>query len=381
MKLTLVLLGSDTRPTRIMNLPRMVVVIAAAWLVLSIAAIILALTLSAENRRLSGTQATLRGELSSGSEDREGAFGLRLKKLQDEFTAREMSLRGEMNARENILREEIASREELLRAKEEEISAQKQRVDKLDEQLGTVRGRLDTIREMDTKIRQYLGLEIEDSDSSDAGRTPSSHQGGMDPHVFSPPDYQRRDLTASWNPVDIRDPETLIRYADGVSSQVRQTLDHLNQRKKKHDRVPSIMPVKGDRPWLSSQFGWRKDPFTGLREFHNGLDIAGAVKEPIIAPAEGKVVDAAADRYLGKFVKIDHGDGVQTLYGHLHGFTVKKGQKVKRGQVIGYLGNTGRSTGPHLHYSVLKDDRYVDPMEYIWDYTIKDFNFVKYDTR
>ena len=97
------------------------------------------------------------------------------------------------------------------------------------------------------------------------------------------------------------------------------------------------------------------------------MDISAEWRTPIIATADGKVVKAGKDRFLGKYVRIRHSRQFSTLYAHLNKAAVKKGARVKRGEMIGYMGNSGRSTGTHVHYSVIKDDAYVNPIDYIWD--------------
>lgn len=126
--------------------------------------------------------------------------------------------------------------------------------------------------------------------------------------------------------------------------------------------TPSIRPAKG---WISSGFGYRISPFTGLREFHRGLDIANKKGTKIIATADGIVTFAGKNGLLGKTIKIDHGHGMVTRYGHLSKILKKRGEAVKRGDVIAVMGNTGRSTGPHLHYEVFLNGIPVNPKKYI----------------
>jgi murein DD-endopeptidase MepM/ murein hydrolase activator NlpD len=127
---------------------------------------------------------------------------------------------------------------------------------------------------------------------------------------------------------------------------------------------PSIWPTKG---WLTSRYGNRTSPFTARKQFHAGLDIAGAPGTDIIAPAEGEVVFSGTRGPLGYSVIIDHGYGVRTQYGHAKELFVKKGDRVKRGDTIASLGNSGRSTGPHLHYVVEVNGKTRDPLDYIFD--------------
>ncbi len=126
--------------------------------------------------------------------------------------------------------------------------------------------------------------------------------------------------------------------------------------------TPSIWPARG---WVTSTFGERTSPFTGGPEMHKGLDIANRLGTPIIAPANGIVISAGRNGGLGKCVIISHGYGVKTRFGHLSEIFVKVGQRVKRGDKIAAMGNTGRSTGPHLHYEVTRSGLAVNPARYI----------------
>ncbi len=127
--------------------------------------------------------------------------------------------------------------------------------------------------------------------------------------------------------------------------------------------TPSVRPIGGG--WITSKFGYRTSPFTGRKEFHAGLDISNKSGTEIIATANGKISYAARKMYIGNLVTIDHGYGRVTKYGHLQKILVKQGQKVKRGDVIALLGNTGRSTGPHIHYEVRINGTPVNPLKYI----------------
>jgi murein DD-endopeptidase MepM/ murein hydrolase activator NlpD len=131
------------------------------------------------------------------------------------------------------------------------------------------------------------------------------------------------------------------------------------------DTTPSILPVELKNPVISSGFGWRKSPFTNKREFHAGIDIIGRTGTPVVAPAAGVVINAGQDRWLGKYLVLQHSEELKTIYGHLHEVSVSKGGRVRRGDLIGRVGNTGLSTSSHLHYSVLERNRAVNPMQYI----------------
>jgi len=126
--------------------------------------------------------------------------------------------------------------------------------------------------------------------------------------------------------------------------------------------APTLWPVMGR---ITSSFGERLDPFNGEGAFHAGIDIAAQFGTPIRAPADGIVIKAGLGDGYGREIVINHGNGISTLYGHLSGFAVTAGERVRRGQVIGYLGDSGRSTGPHLHYEVRIHDAPVNPHKYL----------------
>lgn len=128
--------------------------------------------------------------------------------------------------------------------------------------------------------------------------------------------------------------------------------------------TPSVWPVRG---YLSAAFGHRTDPFTGQRDFHSGIDISTPLGTKIVAPANGVVVECARKGGYGNALIIDHGFGIVTRYGHLEGYNVRAGQRIQRGEVIGFVGNTGRSTAPHLHYEVWVRDQAQNPIQYILD--------------
>jgi murein DD-endopeptidase MepM/ murein hydrolase activator NlpD len=150
------------------------------------------------------------------------------------------------------------------------------------------------------------------------------------------------------------------------SKSIDKDLSVLEQRIAERNQVlsstPSIAPVRGI---LTDGFGGRSDPFTGEPGTHNAIDISSAVGQAVRAPADGIVVKSEWANGYGNVIYISHGYGYSTRYGHLSTFAVKPGERVKRGDVIGYVGSTGRSTGPHLHYEVRLNNTPVNPLEYI----------------
>ncbi|MBR3709457.1 MAG: M23 family metallopeptidase [Bacteroidales bacterium] len=133
--------------------------------------------------------------------------------------------------------------------------------------------------------------------------------------------------------------------------------------------IPAIIPLKeSEIRQISSYFGYRSDPIYKVQKFHSGMDFAAPLGTEIFATGDG-VVEKVESNYwgYGNLITIDHGYGYKTQYAHLSRFATQKGQKVKRGQLIGYVGSTGKSTGSHLHYEVLKNDTPVDPINFFFN--------------
>jgi len=129
--------------------------------------------------------------------------------------------------------------------------------------------------------------------------------------------------------------------------------------------TPSIWPTHG---WLTSRVGSRPDPITGDKDFHEGLDISADPGSQVYATADGTVTQAAYEGGYGNLIVLDHGYGLETRYGHLSRYNVKPGGKVKRGDVVGYVGSTGRATGSHLHYEVRVNGRLLNPLQLLLNY-------------
>lgn len=159
-----------------------------------------------------------------------------------------------------------------------------------------------------------------------------------------------------------------------------EVIDLARNKEKMTHCVPAIQPVSLKN--ISAYFGFRPDPFTRKSTMHYGIDFTGSIGTPIHATGEGIVIDAEYSfNGYGKQVLIDHGFGYKTRYAHLSKIEVKNGEKVTRGQIIGLLGNTGRSTGPHLHYEVMLRNVATDPLNYFNDITMEDYDkMVKYAT-
>ena len=144
-----------------------------------------------------------------------------------------------------------------------------------------------------------------------------------------------------------------------MSNRLDTVRDSLERRHALASATPSIWPVAG---WLTSSYGARRDPFNDEKAFHPGLDISADYGAPVLATADATVLSAGMNGAYGNMIILNHGFGITTKYGHLSRMSVTTDQHVKRGDVIGYVGSTGRSTGPHLHYEIWMNGRLTNPM-------------------
>ena len=223
-------------------------------------------------------------------------------------------------------------------------------------ELGRISGDLERISSFDRKLRVIANLDPGDP-------IPLPGIGGIEGELIHPSELS--GLTRDRRHRRILD--SLSGLSDAATAQAESLADlvaHLEDQSARLQATPSVVPTKG---WVTSTFGYRTSPFTGGREFHRGLDIAGRVGTPVYAPAAGVVRYSGERRALGKSVSIKHGYGVESIYGHLDELIAKRGQTVARGERIGTMGSTGRSTGPHLHYQVQVNGVPVDPRNYILD--------------
>ncbi len=218
-------------------------------------------------------------------------------------------------------------------------------------------------KEKELKVREFLGIE------PSAEITGGSGQGGPGPDWEVPNDLQNlfchpldhdADCSAKCMPG-----RSLVEEALLLEDSFQELLDYLQGRNSELASIPTISPVVASKAWISSSYGYRKSPFTGAREFHSGVDISAPRGTPILATGDGTVIFVGRNGGLGRTVKIRHSEEYVTIYGHLLESIVKKNQLVRRGDVIGHMGNTGRSTGYHLHYEITKDKRAVNPCDFL----------------
>lgn len=230
-----------------------------------------------------------------------------------------------------------------LRAEKETVATRSMEVEQT---VSELRQKLAAYEKKTEKLAYLAGLEVNPPKPMGAGNI-------VDARVTDP--GARLDIARS-EAEDLVDRSSLLDRRIGTVEQA------IGRQTERLAHTPSLMPTRG---LIGGGFGWRRDPFTGLKQFHRGLDICAPVGTPVKAPADGIVIKAERDAGYGNTLYISHGDGIVTRYGHLSAFKAQPGQKVTRGQVVALVGNTGRSTGAHVHYEVMVRGQNVDPMQYL----------------
>lgn len=214
------------------------------------------------------------------------------------------------------------------------------------------------LEDLEDKLRTIAGLKPRERSKLD---TSAGGQGGSYGNSNSTPYFS----VALQEPLDVQSADELLGYMLELKDSFEEVLDVFEHESARLSGIPSINPVVSQEAWISSGFGYRKDPFNGNRRFHDGCDIVAPRGTSVISPADGIVLFAGWSDGLGRTVKIEHGYAYSTLYAHNDKLFVKKGDLVKRGDLISYLGSSGRSTGPHLHYEVHQDGKLVNPYKYL----------------
>jgi murein DD-endopeptidase MepM/ murein hydrolase activator NlpD len=227
-------------------------------------------------------------------------------------------------------------------------------VDQLRKILGNIEHRDDNI------YRVVLGAEPIDKSVRDAG------VGGTDRYA----DIKEKSIVQQDLILELHEKVDMLRRKLYIESKSQDEVVNLAENKEKQlAAVPAIQPVANKQLIaLASGFGLRVHPIYKVKKMHTGIDFAASIGTPIYATADGKVVEVSV-RFsgYGKMVEIDHGFGYRTRYAHMHGFAVRQGQTVKRGDLIGYVGNTGLSTAPHLHYEVMLNGSHINPVHYFFN--------------
>jgi len=236
---------------------------------------------------------------------------------------------------------------------QDENSELKKRLSVFRTEVDELKGRMEINLELQNKAMLMANLDPISEDVRQVGI------GGPEPLIV---ERELRETDIIFSKIE-KDIDRILRQSKLQKDSYTELLAILEKEIEIRECTPSIKPLKGG--FISSRFGRRMDPYTGRISFHKGVDFFARAGTPVIATADGTVTMAREDGGMGLMVEISHGNGFETRYGHLSGILVKRGQDVKRGETIGLVGNTGRSTGPHLHYEVTFRNSLRNPLEYI----------------
>jgi murein DD-endopeptidase MepM/ murein hydrolase activator NlpD len=240
-----------------------------------------------------------------------------------------------------------------------QLHEQRATINAFNRRLAEIRGEMSGWRDMHAKIWEPFG----------PGLAPGSRDRGVGGAVATTPTPPRPSPVEQLNPPPARlsSADELNRLSENVKEQTDslRALERLMTRASRAlAALPSRWPVRGS---VNSEYGNRQSPWSSEREFHGGLDIRAEHGTAVYAPAAGTVLHAGPAQEYGITVILDHGQDIRSLYGHLSRLNVKHGQRIERGAVIAYTGNTGRSSGPHLHYEIHVKGQAVNPRAYLWD--------------
>ncbi len=239
----------------------------------------------------------------------------------------------------------------------EENQAQAFHIKHFEDKLGQLNQQMERLQNFYAKLKILANLDLQEP------QDPSMATGGPQPDTREINMYLEESLKRQIQQVHW-EMEELEMLADIQERNAYKVEKFFDSQRSLLASTPTIWPVRG---WITSSFGQRISPFTGRLQMHEGLDICARPGTPVKCSADGVVIYSGWKTDFGKLVTVDHGYGYRTRYGHLMKIYVKNGQRVKRGDTIGALGNTGRSTGPHLHYEVKVRGLPVNPKTYLLD--------------
>lgn len=264
------------------------------------------------------------------------------------------------------LQRQLADHELTLEAvvsdKEEAIRRLQSQVINLSQQSSEVKNRMSRITELETQLEQFLGESTAGASNSKLTSlqwNPEQNTHGEGGEFIAVHDNQFEKIAQ----VTEDDFEEIKALMDEMTRNIPVALQRARARQEETSGTISAWPTPSRR--ITSSFGYRSDPFSGRAAFHSGLDIGGNIGDPVYAAAAGKVIHVQEDGSRGKYIIIRHLNGLETWYLHLNKASISEGDTVTKGQAIGELGNTGRSTGAHLHFQVMKQNEPVDPLPYI----------------
>lgn len=264
----------------------------------------------------------------------------------------------------------------------QELTISKSRTSNFSTEVDGMKKRMVVLENLNRKLQTMFGLEtdeIQGAVSAVPGQggeeipyeslPENSFSGSMtqdDEESIPSPEVSKSNLSMERQIEEIKGGLEWLNQQTEVENKILEELSTVAHEKvEQWAATPSIWPAKGR---ITSKFGPRVSPFTGKKALHAGIDIGAPMGTEVRSPASGRVVVAAYDGRMGKFIRVDHGYGIETTYGHLSKIYVKYGDRVQRGDLIGLVGSSGKfSTGPHLHYQVAVNDAVVNPIHYILD--------------
>lgn len=274
----------------------------------------------------------------------------------------------EINELEEQLSNQTAQFTQTVSGKDEAIVSLQQELLQLSRQAQELKAKMSELQELENKLKQFIdkyggGIEPSSgkSDTRKMNVTMLSVSSGAAPAYTVPVGNAKQ--VASLAMSTGLDFQALSAMVDSMELSMGQTLRQAQEKREAVDGFPSGWPTRSKQ--LTSGFGYRKDPFTGRSAFHAGIDISGKLGDPVFSAAEGTVTDIGYDNIYGRFIEIEHLGGLKTIYMHLKSIEAEKGDFVVRGEKIGLLGSSGRSTGPHLHFEILQQSEPVNPLKYL----------------
>lgn len=243
-----------------------------------------------------------------------------------------------------------------LQTMREELMQQKAQVQNFALNILDYKRQMFLLRDLDTKLRRAVSLGPRDRAQQVLG-------------IGGPDELGLQNLTTMGEKKQaeaLREMHQELTQLKGAATKqeasLQMLIEYFEDKRSLYASTPSVWPVHG---WVTSPFGNRTSPFSGIMKFHEGMDIAAQTGTPVVSPADGVVIKAGFSTGYGNMVEISHGYGIRTIFGHNTRLNVKAGQRVKRGDVISYVGDTGTSTGPHLHYEVRLNGLPVNPIKYL----------------
>jgi murein DD-endopeptidase MepM/ murein hydrolase activator NlpD len=243
-------------------------------------------------------------------------------------------------------------------------AAQSAKIQEIAQDAASLQANMQRLNHLDREVRSLSNIKSAESSAqtSRAGIDRSAYYSGQGGPTVQPNVDELINLFADLKTEAIVREKSLQDLKDQLEKRAAEAAQELKIEKYKTDHIPSIWPVHGT---ITSGFGYRASPWGAGRDWHPGVDIASNYGTPVVATADGIVEESDYCGGYGYLVKINHGNGIETLYGHNSQLLVHAGERVKRGQVIARMGSTGASTGPHCHYEIRVGGNAVNPMKYL----------------